>query len=94
MASDRAPEQDVDVLIHAAQYTRPEFEQKLSWGHCTIEYAVYVAAEAGAKRLALFHHDPSHDDDMLDRLADEAARCGREFGVEVFAASEGLTVEI
>ncbi len=83
-----------DLVIHDAQYTPAEFARKRDWGHCTIEYAVYVAAEAGAKRLALFHHDPSHDDDMLDRLADEAARCGREFGVEVFAASEGLTVEI
>ncbi len=83
-----------DLVIHDAQYTPIEFARKSDWGHCTIEYAVWVAAEAGAKRLALFHHDPSHHDDMLDRLAEEAAVCGREFGVDVFAAREGDTVEV
>jgi len=83
-----------DLIIHDAQYTPSEFALKSNWGHCTIEYAVWVAAESGAKRLALFHHDPSHDDDTLDRLAEEAAECGREFGVEVFAAREGHTIEV
>lgn len=83
-----------DLVIHDAQYTPAEFAMKADWGHCTIEYAVWVAAQSGAKRLALFHHDPSHDDDMLDRLTAEAATCGREFGIDVFAAREGLTVEL
>ena len=26
---------------------------------------------AGAKRLVVFHHDPDHDDDMLDAIARE-----------------------
>jgi hypothetical protein len=26
----------------------------------------------GAKRLVPFHHDPSHDDETLDRLLDDA----------------------
>ena len=83
-----------DLIIHDAQFTPSEFALKSNWGHCTIEYAVWVAAESRAKRLALFHHDPSHDDDMLDRLAAKAAECGREFGVEVFAAREGHTIEV
>jgi phosphoribosyl 1,2-cyclic phosphodiesterase len=83
-----------DLIIHDAQYTPSEFAQKSDWGHCTIQYAVWLAADAGAKRLALFHHDPSHDDDMLDRLAGDAVECGRELGVEVFAAREGHTIEV
>ena len=86
--------QGVDLLIHDAQYTPAEFAQKRDWGHCTIEYAVWLAGEVGAKRLALFHHDPSHDDDTLDRLTAGATVCGRELGVEVFAAREGLTVTL
>jgi phosphoribosyl 1,2-cyclic phosphodiesterase len=81
----------VDLLIHDAQYTADEFSAKATWGHCTIDYAVHVAAEAGAKRLALFHHDPSHDDVTLDRLAASAAAQGEAAGVEVLAAYEGLT---
>ena len=61
----------VDLLIHDAQYTPPEFARKSHWGHCTHEYAVFVAKEAGAKRLALFHHDPARDDESLD----EVLRC-------------------
>lgn len=83
---------DVDLVIHDAQYTPSEFAAKRDWGHCTIEYAIWIAAEAGAKQLALFHHDPTHDDDMLDRLTTGARACGREFGVDVFAAREGDTV--
>lgn len=82
----------VDLLIHDAQYTPEEFALKADWGHCTIDYAVNVAAQAGARRVALFHHDPSHDDDMLDRLTATAVEQGEAHGVEVFAAYEGLTV--
>jgi phosphoribosyl 1,2-cyclic phosphodiesterase len=86
--------QDVDLLIHDAQYTPAEFAKKSTWGHCTVEYAVWLAGEVGARRLALFHHDPGHDDDMLDRLADAARWCGKDMGVEVFAAREGMVVEL
>jgi hypothetical protein len=61
-----------DLLIHDAQYTPDEFAAKAHWGHCTVDYAVHVAREAGVRRLALFHHDPDHDDETLDRLLDEA----------------------
>ena len=85
---------DVDLLIHDAQYTPAEFARKSTWGHCTMEYAVWLAGQVGARRLALYHHDPTHDDDMIDRLTAAAAACGEEIGVEVFAAREGLTVEL
>ncbi len=82
-----------DLLIHDAQYTTAEFEQKAHWGHCTVDYAVHVAAEAGVKRLALFHHDPAHDDATVDLLAQAAAAEGERRGLdEVLAASEGLTI--
>ena len=45
------------------------------------------------KRLALFHHDPAHHDDIMDILAAAATDCGRKMGVEVFAAREGLVVD-
>jgi phosphoribosyl 1,2-cyclic phosphodiesterase len=84
----------VDLLIHDAQYTTTEFAKKRDWGHCTIEYAVWLAGEVGARRLALFHHDPTHDDEMIDHMAASAAACGQEKGVQVFAAYEGLVVDL
>jgi ribonuclease BN (tRNA processing enzyme) len=85
---------NADLVIHDAQYTPDEFEMKSTWGHCTVEYAVWLAAAAGAKRLALFHHDPTRHDDAVDELLCEARRSGHAQGVEVFAASEGLVVEL
>ena len=84
----------VDVLIHDAQYTPDEFVGKCDWGHCTIDYAVWLAGHAGVKRLALFHHDPSHDDDRLDELFAEAVASGHRVGVEVFGSAEGQTVSV
>jgi len=85
----------VDLLIHDAQYTDPEFAERFDWGHCTTDYALEVAAQSGAKRLALYHHDPSHDDDTVDDLARRvAASSSVRHGPEVFAAAEGLVVDL
>jgi len=83
-----------DLVIHDAQYTPAEFARKSTWGHCTVEFAVRVAHQAGAKRLALFHHDPLRHDDALDELAREAKELASCLGVEVMVASEGLTVSL
>jgi ribonuclease BN (tRNA processing enzyme) len=98
---DRVPDsvlelaEGVDLLIHDAQFTDSEWRQKSDWGHSTVDFAVLVAREAGARRLALFHHDPAHDDDMLDRLVEQARRTGDRLGVdEVLGAAEGLTLSL
>ena len=84
-----------DLLIHDAQYTAAEFAEKARWGHSTVDYAVAVARRAGAHRLALFHHDPAHDDDELDRLLGSARRAARGTGVdEVLAAAEGTSIAL
>lgn len=81
----------VDLLIHDAQHTPEEFAVKSHFGHCTVGYAVHVAREAGARQVALFHHDPARHDDDVDRLLlgarEAAARTG---GPEVIAAHEGM----
>jgi ribonuclease BN (tRNA processing enzyme) len=84
-----------DLLIHDAQHTAPEFEVKRHFGHCTIDYAVRVAAQAGARRLALFHHCPTHSDDDIDRMLayarDVSAKTG---GPEIVAAREGMRLSV
>ncbi len=85
----------VDLLIHDAQYTPAEFAGKEGWGHCTVDYALLVAKESGARRLALFHHDPAHDDDDIDRLLEQARRRAASTGLdEVVAAAEGLVIQL
>jgi phosphoribosyl 1,2-cyclic phosphodiesterase len=87
--------QGVDLLIHDAQFDPDEFAARSDWGHCTVQYAVEVAARAGARRLALFHHDPSHGDERIDELLAEARGHAAVLGVEeVLAAAEGLTLSL
>ena len=86
--------QGADILIHDAQYTDAEFEQKAHWGHCTVEYAVHVAREGHVKKLVLFHHDPSHGDDCMDLILQDAQRMAEESGIEVVAAFEGLKLDL
>lgn len=85
----------VDLLVHDAQHTAEEFGAKRHWGHSTVRYAVQVARAAGARRLALFHHDPAHGDDMIDRIAVDAAELSARLGgPEVLASFEGLTLDL
>lgn len=81
---------DVDVLIHDAQHTAAEFPARRHLGHSTVEYAVGLAEAAGARKLVLFHHDPSRTDDQIDAIV-VAHSCA---GVEVVAAAEGLVLQL
>jgi phosphoribosyl 1,2-cyclic phosphodiesterase len=82
---------NVDVLIHDAQYTDEEYAVRVGWGHSTLANAVAFANLAGAKRLLAFHHDPAHDDDFLDRFV---AEHDGQLGVRVEAAYEGMVIEL
>lgn len=82
----------VDLLIHDAQFTDCEFEMKRHWGHCTIDYAVWLARECGVRTLALFHHDPTRTDDQLDAVASEHA--AQSSATSVVVAHEGMTLTL
>jgi phosphoribosyl 1,2-cyclic phosphodiesterase len=85
----------VDVLMHDAQHTTPEYETKRHFGHSTIEYAVHVAREAGVKHLVLFHHCPTHGDDAVDEMLQHARDLASKGpGLEVSAAAEGLVLAV
>ncbi|MGC9525434.1 MAG: MBL fold metallo-hydrolase [Limnospira sp.] len=63
---------DADLLIYDATYTNEEYHDrespKLGWGHSTWEVGVEIAKKAGVKQVAMYQHDPSHDDDFLDAI--------------------------
>jgi phosphoribosyl 1,2-cyclic phosphodiesterase len=61
-----------DLLMHDAQYTDEEYQKCVGWGHSTYRHAFEFAAYVGAGEIVLFHHDPSHDDAMLDRMLADA----------------------
>ena len=63
-----------DLVIYDSMYTDAEYETYVGWGHSTWQEGVRLCRAAGAKRLAVFHHDPEHDDEMLDGVAREVAK--------------------
>ena len=80
--------QGADAVIYYATYTDSEFEDYRGWGHSTWREANRLAELAGAETMILFHHDPTHDDAVMDRIAVEAA----EDRAKTIVAREGLTL--
>ena len=85
-----------DLVIHDAQYTVDEYPNRIGWGHSPAEWAVDYALAAGARRLALFHHDPLRDDDAVDRLVETCRERVVAAGgsLDVFGAAEGQALEV
>lgn len=84
--------QGCDLLIHDAQYTTAEYLETpyQGWGHSTPEMAALVAEKAKVKQLVLFHHDPEHDDALIDEMEAQAQTLFRP----TIAAYEGLTLHL
>jgi phosphoribosyl 1,2-cyclic phosphodiesterase len=83
-----------DLLIREAQYTAAEYELKRGWGHSTFDSVVCDAIDAGVKSLALFHHDPEHDDLFLERELGELQFRYGSSNLDIFLAREGQCVEL
>lgn len=63
-----------DLVIYDSTYTDKEFESHIGWGHSTWQEGVRLCQAAGAKALAIFHHDPDHEDQFMEELEAEARR--------------------
>ena len=85
---------DCDVAIMDTQYTEEEYAKHVGWGHSPVESVVSLALEANVGKLILFHHDPNHDDQMIDRMVEHArafvAKSGKSLDVD--AAREGAEI--
>ncbi|CAA6603135.1 Beta-lactamase [Rhodospirillaceae bacterium LM-1] len=61
-----------DLVIYDSTYTDDEFPAKVGWGHSTWQEGIRLCRSANVKRLAIFHHDPDHDDQFMESLEDTA----------------------
>lgn len=79
---------NADLVVYDSMFTEQEYLDRVGWGHSTWEAGVDLCNAANAKTLVLFHHDPDHNDDCMDRIA--AAAAGRRPGTLV--AREGMVL--
>jgi phosphoribosyl 1,2-cyclic phosphodiesterase len=84
---------EADLLIHDAQYSSEEYAQYVGWGHSFIQHAIAFAALARVQHVVLFHHDPGHTDQDIDRLTIEAIAATRPTFV-VTPGAEGCVFEL
>ncbi|MBT4739169.1 MAG: MBL fold metallo-hydrolase [Rhodospirillaceae bacterium] len=61
-----------DLVIYDSTYTDEEFPEKIGWGHSTWEEGIRLCKVAGVKQLAIFHHDPDHNDDFMRDIEHKA----------------------
>jgi phosphoribosyl 1,2-cyclic phosphodiesterase len=80
----------VDLLVHDSQHTAAELPRLCFLGHSAVEYAVALAQRAGARQLALFHHDPWRSDAEIDGFVAQYATAS----VRVFAAYDDMIVDL
>ncbi|HOU93330.1 MAG TPA: MBL fold metallo-hydrolase, partial [Polyangiaceae bacterium] len=74
-----APDQNVlgliegaDLVVYDSTYTDDEFPHHIGWGHSTWQEAVRLCQQARVRRLAIFHHDPDHEDAFMDQVERDA----------------------
>lgn len=66
-----------DLLLYDAQYTPEQYNpdafgakglSHVGWGHSTYKHGIDLALNAGVKLFGITHHEPTHNDDMLDSI--------------------------
>jgi phosphoribosyl 1,2-cyclic phosphodiesterase len=88
---------NADLLVHDCQYTDDEYPDHIGWGHSGLSDALTFGSRVHARRMLLFHHDPLHGDDFLDRLHGEACRRWEELGgdpAQIEMGMEGQFTEV
>jgi phosphoribosyl 1,2-cyclic phosphodiesterase len=90
---------DADLVIFDAMYALADaMSVKEDWGHSSNIVGVELCQMAGARRLALYHHEPIHDDATLARILAETRRLEEitrgEHKLEVSAAFDGMELLI
>ncbi len=85
---------DADLVIYDTFFEPEGFARAPHWGHSTPDHAITDCSDAGAKRLALFHHAPDVTDEQMDGFEEKYRLRGGESKVDVFASREGLEVTV
>lgn len=89
---------DADLVIFDAQYTMMDCVEKKDWGHSSTFIGIKLALQAGVKKLAFIHHEPTYSDFQLIQILESS----REFKemiapfnpLELVLAAEGDSIDL
>lgn len=79
---------DADVLINDAHFTDEQLKEHKGWGHSSWQQSTALAKQANVKQLALFHHNPDHNDNDINTIEENA----QKVFPNTIAAREGLEI--
>jgi phosphoribosyl 1,2-cyclic phosphodiesterase len=82
-----------DLLIHDTQYTEEEYKARIGFGHSSIKHAFQFSKLSEVKHFVPFHHDPTHNDDQLDRLFEATLR-NLQPSYAVTPSREGMSLDV
>jgi ribonuclease BN (tRNA processing enzyme) len=90
---------DADLVICDTMYSLADsVSMKEDWGHASNLVAVDLCHQAAAKCLALFHHEPTYEDEDIQRMHQESIRyeelTRNGEALEVICAYDGLEVRL
>ncbi len=71
---------DTDALITDCTYFDNEYSEHEDWGHSSVSEVVHTAHRANVRQLFLYHHDPAHNDDDIDKKLNQAHALLNELG--------------
>jgi phosphoribosyl 1,2-cyclic phosphodiesterase len=91
---------DADLVIFDTMYSLGDSDEtKADWGHSSNVVGVDICHQAGVKRIALFHHEPTYSDDDIakvhaETISYEALTREDRLPLEVICSADGLEVAI
>jgi phosphoribosyl 1,2-cyclic phosphodiesterase len=88
-----------DLLVFDSHFSFAESIDKVDWGHSTAMFGAEFAYRAQIKRLALFHHNPTDNDEQIHLAMQQAQaylthRTFVTHPCQVLIAKDGLELEI
>lgn len=87
---------EADLLIHDAEFTPEEYNNKKHWGHSSYMDALHLALESGVKQFGLFHHHQQRTDDeintMVKKCREQVART--KSSLHCFAVGAGFNINL
>lgn len=86
--------EDVDVLIHNAQYHLKEYQAMENRGHSAWELVVEQAKKNHVKHLVLTHFGPDMIDDELHKMSEDLGSMVRGNDMQAELSKEGLVMQL